>query len=207
MNSESTIFLVDDEDTFREGLCRLLGAAGIPVKSYASAEDFLQEYSSHLPGCLVLDLDLPGMNGLELQKKLNERKLRIPIIFITGHADIPKSVQALKSGAIDFLEKPFSIDALVNLIKEALEQDKLDRQKESDKSNILMRFSKLTPRLKQVLTHLVAGNSNKEMARKLNLSPRTVEIHRKRVMEKMEAHSLPELVKLASICGIDIPYR
>ncbi len=206
MKENSTVFLVDDEDTFREGLSQLLQISGMKVESFSTAEDFLKNFDPAKPGCLVLDLNMPGINGLELQETLAKKEIKIPIIFITGHGDIPKTVQALKAGAVDFLEKPFRKQVLLKLVKGAIDLDIKNRKNEKNRIEIQQRYRELTNRLKEVMELLVYGNSNKEIASKLNLSHRTVEIHRKKIMEKMKADSLAELVSMASICGLKTPH-
>jgi len=158
-----------------------------------------------MPGCLVLDVRMPQTTGLELQEILTGRGLNIPIIFITGHGDVPLSVKAMKSGAVDFLEKPFDGETLVFCVQQALAKDARARRIEAQNSFVAMRFSRLTEREQEVMSLVVAGRSNKEIARKLRCSHRTVEVHRSRLMAKMEAHTLPELVSMAAVCGFDTP--
>ncbi|MEE4379739.1 MAG: response regulator transcription factor [Candidatus Competibacteraceae bacterium] len=202
MNLQPTVFLVDDDEAVRDSFSLSLEMAGLTVVGYASAQAFLDHYESTQPGCLILDVRMPDMSGLELQEALSERKISIPIIFITGHGDVPMSVKAVKAGAVDFLEKPFKKEILLERIQEALAQDVRQRQAEADTSLVLARFAHLTPREQEVMALVIAGKSNKEIARALAISPRTVETHRARIMEKMEADSLPDLVMLAAQCGI-----
>jgi len=202
MNRQPTVFLVDDDEAVRDSLSLSLEMAGLTVVGYASAQAFLDHYDPTQPGCLILDVRMPDMSGLELQEALTTRKINIPIIFITGHGDVPMSVKAVKAGAVDFLEKPFKKEILLERIQEALAQDAQYRQAEADTSLVLSRFVHLTPREQEVMALVIAGKSNKEIARALAISPRTVETHRARIMEKMEADSLADLVTLATQCGI-----
>ncbi len=204
MENRSVIYIVDNEDTFREGLAQLLQSTGMDVEHYPSADEFLKNYNTGNPCCLVLDIDMPGTNGLELQQILIERKIKIPIIFITGYGDVPKSVQALKAGAVDFLEKPFRTQVLMELIQTAIARDLGTRKSDGEKSEIEALYNNLTGRLKEIMHLIVSGYSNKEIGEKINISHRTVEIHRKKIMSRMKAKSLPDLVKMAAICGADI---
>lgn len=203
MISRATIFIVDDDSAIRDSLGLSLRKAGFTVESYASAEDFLRIYKAERRGCiLLLDIRMPGMSGMELQKYLSEQGMEIPIIFVTGHGDVPTSVRAIKRGAVDFLEKPFSREDLISRIEEALEQDALMRDRSDANAVVLRRFERLTPREREVMTQVVSGKANKVIARELGMSYRTVETHRARVMEKMNARSLVELVDTAIVCGI-----
>jgi two-component system response regulator FixJ len=202
MNPQPMVFLVDDDEAVRDSLSLSLEMAGLAVTGYASAQAFLDSYDPAQPGCLVLDVRMPDMSGLELQEVLTARRTKIPIIFITGHGDVPMSVKAVKAGAVDFLEKPFKKEILLERIQEALAQDLQARRAEAEKRLVLSRFAHLTPREQEVMALVIVGKSNKEIARELAISPRTVETHRARIMEKMEADSLPDLVTLAALCGI-----
>jgi FixJ family two-component response regulator len=199
------VFVVDDDHAVRKALTLSLKKRGWSVESYESAEAFLTSHDVDRPGCLVLDVQMPGMSGLELQDALTARHCNIPIIFVTGHGDIPMSVRAIKRGAIEFLEKPYRQGVLLGRIEEALAQDARNRQKEVECNAIKARFERLTAREKEVMALLVAGAanaSNKQIARQLDISYRTVDNHRARVMEKMQAQSVPDLVDMAKLCGV-----
>lgn len=205
MALQQTIFLVDDDAAIRRSLTFSLQKRGFTVEAYGSAQTFLDHYRPEQAGCLLLDLSMPGMNGLELQSRLVECDIILPIIFITGHGDIPQSVLALKAGAIDFLEKPFRQEVLLERIEEALTEDRRHRQATHQRDSIIERMTRLTEREKEIMQLLVnrpAGHSSKELARELNISNRTVDHHRARVMEKMEARSLPELIGMLTKCEL-----
>lgn len=186
----------------RDALALLLDQEGLAVESYPSAQGFLAAYCPERPGCLVLDIRMPGMDGLELQDTLAAQKLSIPIIFITGHGDISMSVRALKAGAVDFIEKPFEDEELLNRIREAIVLDAGIRQNEIENSVIRARFGRLTPREQEVMALMVTGKRCKDIAKQLDVSYRTVETHRSRVLHKMEADSLLELATMVTVCGI-----
>lgn len=190
------VHVVDDSREVCDALAYLLRSADLACRTYASADDFLDQYDPAQPGCLVLDVRLPGMSGMELQAELRRRELDIPIIIMTGHGDVPMAVQALKAGAVDFLEKPCDGQALLNLVRQALDRDAQTRADQHDQATIRARLQALTPREYEVMTHIVRGRLNKQVATKLDVSHRTIEVHRKRVMEKMRAGSLAELVRM-----------
>lgn len=194
-NNEPTVFVVDDDEDMRNSLQRLLDVAGMRVEVYDSAVAFLESYSPRRPGCLVLDVRMPGMSGLELQEKLQSRGARIPVIIITGHADVPKAVRALRSGAMDFIEKPFNARELLRRIEEAVKADERTRDHRAQLRELRERVGRLTPREKQVMERVAAGDLNKQIAADLNLSHKTVELHRAKVMSKMQVESLAELVR------------
>jgi RNA polymerase sigma factor (sigma-70 family) len=200
---DSQVFLVDDDDAYRRSLRFLLESSGFAVRDYPSAEAFLRDYRPGTPGCLVLDLRMPGLSGIELQEQLRHDGVELPIIFITGHGDVPVSVQAMKSGALDFLEKPFDDAQLVERIREAFELDAQWRERRRERERIAERLGRLTRRETEVLSLLVQGLSNKEIAERLEVSHRTVEVHRARIMHKMEAGSLAELVQAAVRYGLN----
>ncbi|MFC6673076.1 response regulator transcription factor [Marinobacterium aestuariivivens] len=203
MHSEQhKVILIDDDPAVREALGLTLRHAGLDVEDYDSAEAYLECCNPQRHGCLVLDLNMPGMSGLELQQTLVQRDIRIPIIFLSAHGDIPTSVKAVKAGAVDFLPKPFRGRDLLARVEEALEKGRVLRRKAEEIARVLQRFERLTPREREVMASVVTGLSSKEVARELRLSHRTVEIHRARIMEKMEAASVAELVGLALVCGI-----
>ena len=200
------VYLVDDDPSILKALPRALRQHGLDVEAYASATEFLDSYSDK-PGCLVLDLSMPDMTGLELQAELLRRKIDIPTIFITGHGGVPESVQALRAGAIDFLEKPFLPEVLLQRIEEALTQDHRNRVRIAEEEDVRGRFARLTDRERDVFRLLVAGNtvpSSKVMARELDISHRTVEHHRSRILEKTQTGSIPELRALVKELGLDL---
>lgn len=195
-----TVFVVEDEEPMRNALRRLLASAELPVQTFSSAAEFLEKYQPAGPGCIVLDLHMPGMNGLELQKELQARAVTVPVIFLTGAGSVPQAVSAMRAGAVNFLEKPFSNEELLEHVRNALELDRRARQQDSRRSVTKQRVSTLTPREKEVLVLLSEGQSNKVIARKLQLSPRTVEGYRARITEKLEAKSVAELVLIVQQC-------
>jgi len=204
MTSTGMVHIVDDDPAIRCSLSASLEARGFSVKDYESSEVFLDSYQDDQIGCLVLDIRMPGINGLELQKILIEKNYTIPIIFVTGHGDVPMSVQALKNGALDFLEKPYRQEAMQELIEQALDQSKVIRENVAEINNCYERYNCLSPREKQIMAMLIAdyaNTSNKKIAEALDISPRTVEDHRAKIMLKMKAKSLPELVAMTDFCG------
>jgi FixJ family two-component response regulator len=196
------VFVVDDDGSVRKALTRLIGSAGIKVESFASAEAFLLRQQYEGPCCLVLDIRMPGLSGLDLQAELAKANLKLPIIFMTGHGTVPMSVRAMKAGAVDFLEKPFEDRAILELIIHALERDRQAKQENAKKGGILERFESLTPREQDVLALVVTGKLNKQVALQLGISEKTVKVHRARVMEKMQAESLADLVRVSGILPI-----
>ncbi len=200
--ADSMVFIVDDDDSVRKALVRLIKSGGMNAESYASAEEFLVRPRYGGPCCLVLDVRMPGLSGLDLQKKLTQANLTLPIIFITGHGTVPLSVKAMKAGAMDFLEKPFEDQALLDLITHALAGDRKASQERAEKSNILERFASLTPREREILSLVVTGKLNKQVAMQLDISEQTVKVHRARVMEKMRAESLADLIRISGILPI-----
>lgn len=203
-----TVHVVDDDASVRTALSRSLEKRGYSVHCHNSGEAFLQSYESGHTGCLVLDVRMPGMSGMEVQERLAEQHPALPIIFVTGHGDIPMSVRAMKNGAFEFLEKPYSVESLQNHIELAISKSAELLEVETHKQEINQRFVKLTSRELEVMRLLVAGianNSNKEIAKELEISHRTVDDHRARIMAKMEARSLAELVEMSKICGIHEP--
>ncbi|AMN45645.1 histidine kinase [Steroidobacter denitrificans] len=200
-NQRPTIFIVDDDSAVRDALKLLLRSVGQAVETYASAQEFLDSYGMDRPGCLVLDIRMPGISGLELQQKLNEKHSILPIIFITGHGDVPMAVEAMQAGAVDFIQKPFRDQDLIDRINQALEKDSSNRAALGERNDIRRRLETLTPREHEVLELVVRGKANKVIAGDLKLSQRTVEIHRARVMEKMQASSLAHLVRMVLEVG------
>jgi len=197
-----TVFIVDDEAPVRKALSRLLRAAGFVVAAFASPGEFLAQHDLHKPGCLVLDLMMPGIDGIELQRALARKGSVLPIIFITGHGDIPKSVQAMKSGALDFLTKPVNDENLLASIRAAIKRDSVARREQAELFEIRARLASLTPREQEVLDHVVTGKLNKQIADDLGVVEKTIKVHRARVMEKMKVQSVAELVRLVERGGI-----
>jgi two-component system response regulator FixJ len=200
---KSNVYIVDDDDGVRDSLQILLESSGHTVRGFASPQEFLDVVGSIDFGCILVDLQMPGMDGLELQHRLRALNVKLPVIVVTAHGDIATAVEAMRSGAIDFVEKPFSDDAILTSIKMALaDRPKLNAE-DQIRAAILERLKILSPREREVLDGMVAGHPNKVIAFNLSLSPRTVEIHRARVMDKMQARSLSELVRLAITAGIE----
>jgi len=193
---EPTVFIVDDDPAVLESLSRLLRAIHFPVVTFGSPQEFLERHDPHTPGCLVLDVAMPGLNGLELQEALRAKGSVIPIIFLTGHGDIPMSVQAMKGGALDFLTKPVRDEDLLKAVAAALEKDRVEQQSRAELDDIQERLATLTPREREVLTHVVSGQMNKQIAYDLGTVEQTIKVHRARVMEKMKVNSMAELVRL-----------
>ncbi len=193
---EPTVFIVDDDPAVLKSLSRLLRATRFTVVTFGSPQEFLEQHNPHIPGCLVLDVAMPGLNGLELQEALRVKGSAIPIIFLTGHGDIPMSVQAMKGGALDFLTKPVRDEDLLKAVEAALEKDRIERQSRAELDDIEKRLATLTPREREVLTHVVSGQLNKQIAYDLGTVEQTVKVHRARVMEKMKVNSVAELVRL-----------
>jgi FixJ family two-component response regulator len=197
-----TVFVVDDYAPGRRSISRLLRAAGFAVTAFASAKEFLAQYDPETLGCLVLDLAMPEVSGLELQGILAGKGSLVPIIFLTAHGDIPKSVQAMKRGASDFLMKPVNDEDLLAAVRVAVEKDRVLRREQAELSEIRARLATLTPREREVLEYVVAGKLNKQIAGQLGTVEQTVKIHRAHVMQKMRVQSVAELVRLTQRCGI-----
>jgi FixJ family two-component response regulator len=196
-NSAGVVFVVDDDASIRESLKNLLRSVGLRVETLASAQDFLRTKRGDEPGCLVLDVRMPGFSGLDLQKRMAEAGVDLPIIFLTGHGDIPMSVRAMKAGAVEFLTKPVREQDLLDAVQEALERDRAVRNQRMKLEGLRERFDSLTPKERDVMGKVVAGLLNKQIAGELGMSETTVKIHRHQVMEKMKAASLAELVRMA----------
>ncbi len=196
--TQPTVYIVDDDHAVRDALRMLIKSVGLPVQVYASGDEFLGAWQAEMRGCIVADIRMPGMSGLEMQEALLERGCRLPVIFITGHGDVPMAVEAMKAGALDFVQKPFRDQDLLDRINEGLQQEKSLHQVEVEIDEITGRLEALTPRERQVLERVVSGQPNKVIAMDLDVSQRTVEIHRARVMEKMQARSLAQLVQMMS---------
>jgi len=191
-----TVYIVDDDDGMRRALDTLLSTVGYKTAAFGRPSEFLAQFSTETQGCLVLDIRMPEMSGLEVQQQLNRKGSMLPVIFITGHGDVPMAVQAMKEGAYEFIQKPFREQDLLDRINHALKQDAENRNSAARRSDVLQRLESLTPRERQVMDLIVEGSANKVIAIDLGLSERTVEIHRAKVMEKMGARSVAHLVKL-----------
>jgi two-component system response regulator FixJ len=200
-----SVFIVDDDEAVRSSLRLLIKSVGLIPTALGSAREFLEKYDPTQPGCLVLDVRMPDMSGLELQEQLNRQGAVIPVIFITGHGDVPMAVEAMQAGAFDFLQKPFRDQDLIDRIQKALEKDRANRAVLNERSLIRERLESLTPREREVLEMVSSGKPNKIMAAELGVSQRTVEIHRGRVMEKMGASSLAQLVRMVLDLGEKAP--
>ena len=202
MPGERIVYVVDDDEAVRESLAALLQAKSYTVQTFALARDFLDATPTLRPGCLVADIRMPGMDGLELQQRLTERAFNFPLIVITGHGDVPLAVRAMKVGAVDFIEKPFAAEAILASIETALAQFALSGEGDMLAAAAASRLALLSPREREVLQGLLAGLPNKSIAYDLAISPRTVEIHRARVMDKMGARSLSELIRMSLAAGL-----
>jgi RNA polymerase sigma factor (sigma-70 family) len=202
-DTEGVVFVVDDDPSVRRSLTRLIKSAGFAVDSFASAQQFLEHPRRDAPGCLVLDIQMPGVSGLELQDQLRAARLNLPIIFLTGYGTVPASVQAMKAGAVDFLEKPVDDSTLLDVIHRAVERNRRARSEQAEIRKIQRRVESLSPRERQVFGLLITGMLNKQIAAELGIAEKTIKVHRARVMEKMQARSMAELVRLAG--KLDIP--
>jgi FixJ family two-component response regulator len=203
--ADASVFVVDDDESVRQSLKNLVGSVGLRVEAFASAQEFLRSKLMDVPGCLVLDVRLPGLSGLDLQKRMADAGIEIPIIFITGHGDIPMTVRAMKAGAVEFLTKPFRDQDLLDAIRQALDRDRTAREQRAEIAELRSRFDSLTPREREVMGLVVTGLLNKQIAGELGTSETTVKIHRHQVMEKMGAGSLAELVRMADRLKVPTP--
>ena len=200
MSVVPTVFIIDDDQAVRDAVGLLLRTAGLTVETFSSAALFLESPAVRRPGCLVLDVRMPGMSGLDLQKQLQQQGCRTPIIFMTGHGDVPMAIRAMKAGAFDFIEKPFQGEALLGRVREVLQLDTLERRRQVRRAAALERMALLSPREREVLERVATGQYNKVIAAELGISLSTVEIHRKRVMEKLQAGSLSDLIRTLALC-------
>jgi FixJ family two-component response regulator len=200
--AEPIVFVVDDDPSVRTSTERLVRSAGFKVKTFGSAKEFLESFRPEGPACLVLDVRLPGQSGLDLQRELTGSGVQIPIIFMTGHGDIPMSVRAMKAGAIEFLTKPYRKNDLLEAIRASIERDRASRKARLEAGALRQRYEQLTPREREVMALVVAGLLNKQIAGELATSERTIKFHRAHIMQKMEAESLAELVQMAGQLGI-----
>ena len=198
---EPTVFVVDDDQAVRDSLRWLVESVGLHVETFASVAEFQERYDPDRAGCVVLDVRMPGASGIELQERLAEQAIEIPVIIVTGHADVPTAVRAMKAGAVDFIEKPFNDQVLLDHIQRCIDQDGKRRDVRARENEIVARYQQLTSRQRRVMELVAAGRSNKMVADDLGISFKTVEAHRAKVMEKMRAGSLAELVKMATSCA------
>ncbi len=199
---KTLVYLVDDDFSIRDSLSLLIESTGQAVRCFESADDFLNNFDPDQAGCLILDVRMPSMTGLELQEELARRDFAIPIIFISGHADVPDSSKAFRAGAVDYMEKPFDSELLLTRMKEAIKKDVDTRVYHAERRKLKKRLSQLTPREREVYILIVKGLSNKEVAKHLNISNRTIDVHRSKIMEKMDAEDLAELTVMAMHCGL-----
>lgn len=195
---EPAVFVVDDDPSVRSGLARLLKSVGLKVQTFASAPEFLEQADKDCPGCLIVDLRMPAMSGLDLQKQLQANSISFPIIFLTAFGNVPASVRAMKAGAVDFLEKPVDDQTLIDTVFRALELDRIQRARQAEIQAVHDRFNSLTPREVEVFQLIITGRLNKQVAYELNTSEKTIKVHRARILEKMQCQSLAELVHLAA---------
>jgi RNA polymerase sigma factor (sigma-70 family) len=202
MATEPTVFVVDDDEAVRDSVSWLIQSIGVNVKTYSSANAFLLDYDPGIPGCIILDVRMPGMSGLDLHEKLMGYELSNPIIYITGHGDVPMAVRAMKAGAVDFIGKPFNDQALLDRVQQAIDRDTQNRADKHKRLEIKARWKRLTPREREVMEMVIAGKSNKTIAAQLGVSSKTVEAHRAKFMEKMQASSLPDLMRITLSNGI-----
>jgi len=200
--AESIVFIIDDDPLYRASTERLVRSVGFSVQSFQSAREFVGSRRPNVPSCLILDVRLPGLSGLDLQRELAEAGVHLPIIFVTGYGDIPMSVQAMKAGAVEFLTKPFRDQVLLDAIRQAIERDRVARQQRAREANLRRRYESLGPREHEVFRCVVSGMLNKQIADELGATERTIKFHRGHIMRKMQAKSLAELVRMAEALGI-----
>ncbi len=197
MNQEPSVFIVDDDEQVRSALTLLMESVGLNSESFSSGQEYLDQFDTSKPGCLILDVRMPGISGLDLQARLSAEKIHPPIIIITGHGDVPMAVRAVTAGAVDFIEKPFNNQSMLDNVHRAIEQDAKQRGESSRLEEIESHYDELTPREKEVLLYVIEGKRNKIIASEMNISQSTVEAHRSKVMEKMAANTLSDLMRMA----------
>jgi len=196
MKDDATVFIVDDDAAVRDSLRFMIESVGLRVATHACAQEFLDTYDQAHPGCLVLDVRMPGMSGLDLQKQLSARNIDIPIIFITAHASVPTAVNAMRAGAVDFITKPFGDETLLDRITQCIDAARRNHAKNRERADLAARFASLTPREQEILQDVAAGKSNKVIAAERNISQKTVEAHRAKMMQKLRARTLAELMRM-----------
>ncbi len=201
-NAEGTVYVVDDDPSLRKAMGRLCQAAGLMVKTFATAREFLDQGTPSSPACLVIDLQMPGLSGLDLQAELAARHVQTPIVFMTGHGDIPTTVRAMRAGAVDFLTKPFRNEDVLAVIRTSISKDRQLQPLQAEKEALQRRLATLTPREREVFDHVIKGLLNKQIADELNASEQTIKVHRGRLMRKMEVVSVAELVQAAVKLGV-----
>jgi FixJ family two-component response regulator len=199
------VFIIDDDISVREGISDLLRSVGLGVQTFASTQEFVDSKRPDAPGCIILDVRLPGRSGLELQQTLGQLGIQLPVIFISGHGDIPISVRAMKSGAMEFLTKPINEQELLDAVQAGIERDRANRQDNALATELRARFNSLTPREREIMSLVVSGNLNKQIGFQVGLSEMTVKVHRSHVMQKMRAKSLVDLVRMADKLGVSAP--
>jgi FixJ family two-component response regulator len=199
------VFIIDDDISVREGISDLLRSVGLGVQTFASTQEFVDSKRPDAPGCIILDVRLPGRSGLELQQTLGQLGIHLPVIFISGHGDIPISVRAMKSGAMEFLTKPINEQELLDAVQAGIERDRANRQDNALATELRARFNSLTPREREIMSLVVSGNLNKQIGFQVGLSEMTVKVHRSHMMQKMQAKSLVDLVRMADKLGVSAP--
>ena len=204
-NEQAVVFVIDDDEDLRDGLSNLMRSVGLQVRAFASAMDFLKSSLPDTPSCLVLDVRLPGVSGLDFQSELTRKNIGVPIVFMSAHGDIPMTVRAMKAGAVEFLPKPFHDQSMLDAVHSALEKDRQRRKGIGDTSQLRSSFDSLTPREQQILAYVASGLMNKQIAAETELSEITVKVHRASVMRKMGAKSLADLVRMADALGVRPP--
>ena len=195
MTDDATVYVVDDDEAIRRSVRRLLEQVDLPIETFASVDEFLAVYSPARPGCLVLDVRMPGMSGIDLQQKLADDGIDLPVIIVTGHADVPMAVDAMRRGAIDFLEKPYRAQVLLDSVHRGLDRDRARRRRRDEAASIAERFAQLTPREREVVDLVVSGKTNKEIASGIGVTPQAIDARRAKAMAKLGVQSVPELVE------------
>jgi len=203
MNPPPIVYILDDDEPTRKAMARLLQLEGLTVKTFGSAEEFLADWDTSIPGCLILDMRMPGISGLDVQRAVLQRDEALPIVFLSGQAVVPESVQAMQRGAVDFLVKPVEGEVLLDAVKRAIAGDIAARGVRAEEINVRERYARLTEREREVFVHLISGQLNKQIAGDLNISERTIKLHRARIFEKLETDSLAGLARIAVRLGIE----